>query len=132
VWVPKVRAAVDPRTSIADTLATTLATQNADAAVQHYRDLKTSTSAPAYNFDEKELNTLGYQLLAKHRYTDAIRILQLNVENFPQSSNVYDSLGEAYADAGDKPHAIQLYRHSLQLNPKNTGAVLMLKKLGAP
>ncbi len=58
-----------------------------------------------------------------------VRILQLNVESYPKSSNVYDSLGEAYADAGNQTLAIVNYQKSLDLNPKNGGAVLMLQKL---
>jgi cytochrome c-type biogenesis protein CcmH/NrfG len=59
-------------------------------------------------------------------------VFQLNVEAYPQSSNVYDSLGEGYMDDGDKPQAIANYQKSLQLNPKNRGAVEMLRKLNAP
>ena len=56
----------------------------------------------------------------------------MNVEAYPQSANVYDSLGEAYMDAGNKPLAIVNYQKSLELNPKNRGAVVMLQKLNAP
>ena len=130
-WVPQVKAGFDPRRSIAETLSATLASAGIDQAVQQYHDLK--TSAPAtYNFDEDELNTLGYQLIRAKKVKVAIRILQLNVEAYPQSGNVYDSLGEAYMDNGNKPLAIANYQKSLQLNPKNGGAVLMLKKLNAP
>lgn len=127
-WTPKVRAALDTRTSIADTLSSTIDTQGADAALRQYMELK-ATSAHTYNFDEPELNSLGYQLLRKHRFAEAIRIFQLNIEAYPQSANVYDSLGEAYADAGDKPDAIVFYRKSLAINPKNTGAARMLQTL---
>jgi len=130
IWVPQVKAAFDPRKSIAETLSATIASSGIDPAIQQYRELKTTSSA-TYNFDEDQLNTLGYQLLNTHKIKDAIRILQLNVEVYPQSSNVYDSLGEAYMDEGDKPDAIANYQKSLQLNPKNTGAVKMLQKLNS-
>jgi hypothetical protein len=35
-------------------------------------------------------------------------------------------------DNGDKPLAIANYQKSLELNPKNRGAVQMLQKLNAP
>ncbi len=54
-----------------------------------------------------------------------------NVEDNPESWNVYDSLGEAYKDAGNSARAIELYERSLELNPNNTNAVRMLKQLGA-
>ena len=66
------------------------------------------------------------------KYKKAIRVFQLNVEAYPQSSNTYDSLGEAYMDDGDKLQAIANYQKSLQLNPKNHNAVRMLQKLNAP
>lgn len=81
---------------------------------------------------ERSINALGYQLLNQKRLPQAIQIFQLNVELFPQSSNTYDSLAEAYMDNGDKELAIQNYQKSLDLDPKNTNAVDMLKKIRQP
>jgi uncharacterized membrane protein len=131
IWVPQVKAAFDPRKSIAETLSATIASSGIDRAVQLYHQLK-ATAPSAYSFDERELNALGYQLIRTNKFKEAIRILQLNVETYPQSSNVYDSLGEAYMDSGDKPQAIANYQKSVQLNPKNGGAVKILQKLNAP
>jgi len=130
-WVPQVKAAYDPRKSIAETLSETIASGGIDAATKQYHDLKTAEPA-IYNFGESELNNLGYGLIRAKKFKKAIRVLQLNVEAYPQSSNVYDSLGEAYMDDGNKPLAIANYRKSLVLNPKNRGAVLWLQKLNAP
>jgi uncharacterized membrane protein len=130
-WVPQVRAAYDPRKSIAETLSASVASGGIDAAVKQYHDLK--AAAPAtYNFEEDELNNLGYEFIRAKKFKEAVRILQLNVEAYPQSSNVYDSLGEAYMDDGNKPLAIANYQKSIELNPKNRGAVVMMQKLNAP
>jgi hypothetical protein len=93
-WVPQVKAAYDPRKSIAETLSATIASSGIDAAVKQHHDLKAAAFA-TYDFDENELNNLGYELIRAHKVKEAIRILQLNVEAYPQSANVYDSLGEA-------------------------------------
>ena len=131
VWVPQLKAAYDPRKSIAETLSATIDSSGIDRAVQQYDELK--TAAPAtYNFEEDELNALGYRLLRTKKLREAVRVLQLNVEAYPRSSNVYDSLGEAYMDEGNKPLAIANYQKSLQLNPKNKNGALMLQKLNAP
>ncbi len=130
-WVPQVKAAYDPRKSIAETLSATIASSGIDAAAKQYHDVKAAEPS-TYNFDEGELNSLGYQLLGTKKFKEAIGILQLNVEAYPQSSNVYDSLGEAYMDDGDKPLAIANYQKSLELNSKNRSAVVMLQKLNAP
>jgi tetratricopeptide (TPR) repeat protein len=131
VWVPQVKAAYDPRKSISETLSATIASSGIDAATKQYHDLK-AAQPTIYNFNEDELNALGYLLIRSKKLNEAIRIFQLNVEAYPQSANVYDSLGEAYMDDGNKPLAIANYQKSLQLNPKNRGAVVMLQKLNAP
>jgi tetratricopeptide (TPR) repeat protein len=130
IWVPQVKAAYDPRTSIAESLSATIASSGIDAAEKQYHDLKAAAS-PNYNFDEGELNALGYTLMGVKKFKDAIRIFQLNVDAYPRSSNVYDSLGEAYLNDGNKPQAIVNYQKSLDLNPRNAGAVEALKKLNA-
>jgi cytochrome c-type biogenesis protein CcmH/NrfG len=55
----------------------------------------------------------------------------MNVAAFPKSANTYDSLAEGYMDDGDKALAIANYQKSLELNPKNRNAVLMLQKLNS-
>ena len=131
IWVPQVKAAYDPRKSIAETLSATIASSGIDQAAKQYHDLKAAEPA-TYNFDENELNSLGYQLIRSKKFKEAIRVFQLNVEAYPQSSNVYDSLAEGYMDDGNKLPAIANYQKSLELNPKNRGAVEMLRKLNAP
>jgi tetratricopeptide (TPR) repeat protein len=130
-FLPNIKRAYDSRRSIADTLSATLATSGIDQATKQYLEVK--AAAPAtYNFDEDELNALGYQLIQANKVKQAIRIFQLNVEAYPQSGNTYDSLGEAYMDDRNKSRAIANYQRSLQLNPRNTNAVKMLQKLNAP
>ncbi len=131
IWVPQVKAGFDPRNSISQTLSVTIATKGIDQAVQQYHDLKRN-SPTSYDFDERELNALGYDLLRAKKFPEAIRIFQLNIEAYPQAANPYDSLAEAYMDQGDKPLAISFYKKSLELNPKNRNAVVMLQKLNAP
>lgn len=60
---------------------------------------------------------------------DAIQVFKLNVEDHPQSSNVYDSLGEAYLVDGDKALAIANYQRSIDLDPNNRNGIEALKKL---
>jgi tetratricopeptide (TPR) repeat protein len=80
---------------------------------------------------EQDLNRLGYDLIREKKLDQAILVLKLNVEAFPNSFNTWDSLGEAYMIRGDKDLAIDNYSKSLELNPKNTGARTQLAKLRA-
>jgi Tfp pilus assembly protein PilF len=79
--------------------------------------------------NEAEFNSLGYFLLARRRIAEAIRVFSWNVEHYPTSANAYDSLGEAYAAAGDTSAAVRSYRRSLELNPQNANAKAVLEKL---
>jgi len=117
-----------PQLSIAELMYKTYRISGITAAVKQYRSLKQSGDA-TYDFSESELNELGYQLLGLNKTADAIEILKLNVEAFPSSWNVYDGLGEAFMKNGNKELAIKNYKKSLELNPKNSNAEDMLKKL---
>jgi len=120
-----------PKKSIAEALFNTAAEQGAEAAVKQYRNLKANQSA-TYDFSEAELNTLGYQLLGMKKIKDAIEIFKLNVEAYPQASNPYDSLGEAYMMSGDKELALKNYKKALELDPQNTNAASVIKRLENP
>ncbi len=100
----------------------------AAAAVARYRELAADDTGEVF-FDEAEFNLLGYRLLGEGRVDEAIAVFQLNVERFPDSWNVYDSLGEALAARGDTARAVELYRRSLELNPENANAVRALERL---
>lgn len=78
---------------------------------------------------EASLNTTGYNLLAAKKVNEAIEVFLLNVKLFPGSWNTYDSLGEAYATAGNKDLAIKNYERSIVMNPKNDNGKKMLEKL---
>jgi CubicO group peptidase (beta-lactamase class C family) len=117
-----------PKMSIADVLLKTIGEKGVEAGVAQYRDLK-AKQAPAYDFGEPELNGLGYRLLQTGRVREAVEIFKLNVEAYPEAFNTYDSLGEGYMVAGEREQAARNYKRSLELNPNNTNAAAMLKRL---
>jgi CubicO group peptidase (beta-lactamase class C family) len=78
---------------------------------------------------ESQLNWIGYQLLGRRKYMEAIKVFEINTLNFPKSANVYDSLGEAYLRAGNTELAAKNYQKAIELNPKNTNDVGILKRL---
>lgn len=82
-----------------------------------------------YSYDEGSINNYGYVLLQSGKTDDAIEIFKLNVELFPASANVYDSLGEAFMNKGDKENALINYKKSLKFNPNNQGAKDAIKKM---
>ena len=100
----------------------------ADSVVARYCDMKTR-EADAWLFDEYQLNTIGYWFLERGRKSDAVRTFQLNVNEYPNASNPYDSLGEAYLSVGDTAAAILAYERSVRLDPKNNNGADVLRQL---
>ncbi len=77
------------------------------------------------------INQLGYALLMRGDVDGAIEMFRRNVENYPGSANVHDSLGEAYMNKGKNKLAIESYERSLALDPTNTNATTKLEELRA-
>ncbi len=80
-------------------------------------------------YDENLVNAFGYELLRSGDMREAIEIFKFNIELYPESFNVYDSLGEAHMKSGESELAIQNYKKSLEINPENTNAREILIKL---
>jgi tetratricopeptide (TPR) repeat protein len=119
-----VRITLHQTLAMAD-LYSTLMEQGIEAAVKQYVEMKKK----GIEISEYEMNDLGYQLLRLNKLKESIGIFELNVKAYPQSFNVYDSLGEAYMINGDNELAIQNFEKSLELNPRNTNAAEMIKKI---
>jgi CubicO group peptidase (beta-lactamase class C family) len=99
-----------------------------EEAVNRYKAIKKAAPSDPV-VQESRLNALGYEFLRQNKLKEAIALFTLNTELYSQSPNVWDSLGEAYANTGDKELAIKNYKKSLELNPKNQGAEAAIKKL---
>ena len=99
-----------------------------DAATDLMRSTLT-TGLEAGVIEEGAINQLGYGELQHERFALAIAIFTFNVERYPESYNVYDSLGEAYMNSGQNDLAIANYEKSLELDPENDNAREMIKRM---
>lgn len=80
---------------------------------------------------EADVNLIGYGYLGDDRTPLAIAAFTCNVAAFPDSANVYDSLGEACMEAGELARATRQYERSLELDPGNDHARMMLDRIRA-
>ena len=82
---------------------------------------------------ENDVNTLGYQLLGGGKFDDAIEIFRKNTELYPESWNVWDSLGEGYMNKGETKLAVENYTKALGMAPEDQHSRIkgVLKQLGA-
>jgi tetratricopeptide (TPR) repeat protein len=120
-----------PEPSLAELVRASVLAGKLDGLQQQIEDYK-SKPANAYRDFEAEVNRLGYSLMEEGKPEAAIQVFTMNVNAYPHSANVYDSLGEAYARHGEKQLAIQNYRKSLELNPENEHAAEEISRLGRP
>ncbi|MBV9210005.1 MAG: hypothetical protein JOZ52_05220, partial [Acidobacteria bacterium] len=117
-----------PKKPLNEAMMEALQDNNLEAAKKLFRDFR-NDPANVYQSAEATLNTLGYRLMEMKRLDQAIEIFKLNVEAFPQSANVYDSLGEAYLNAGVNDLALKNYEKAVELDPTNANAAQIVKRL---
>lgn len=92
-----------------------------EAVDQHVK--KTAARWSVYGMDEStilseaQVNAMGYNMIQRKMYDNAVKTLLYNVKRFPKSFNAHDSLAEAYMTMGDKADAIKYYKLAVQLNP---------------
>jgi tetratricopeptide (TPR) repeat protein len=117
-----------PGTTFTDLVAEATGNPDLSVFVKKYREFKAN---PQHRFVETEspINQFGYSLLNAKKIEEAIEIFKLNVEFYPNSANVYDSLGDALQAAGRKEEAIKSYQKALSIDPHYPSATESLKKL---
>jgi tetratricopeptide (TPR) repeat protein len=63
---------------------------------------------------EQTVNLLGYQFLGQGTNEQALAFFRYNIELYPDSANVYDSLGEALERAGRMEEALSNYGKAVE------------------
>ena len=99
----------------------------------HYEDISARLSYDVLP-PEELVNRVGYRMLRSdddQQKAAALSFFDLNAVNYPESFNVFDSLGEVHAALGHTREAIESYRRSLELNPGNENARRQLDLLTA-
>ena len=84
----------------------------------HYKNLS-KRFGYEIKIPENTLNQIGYQLLGANRNTEAIAAFKKNVENYPNSANVYDSLAEALEKTGKLKESAENYEKAYKTAEKN-------------
>jgi tetratricopeptide (TPR) repeat protein len=116
-----------PKKSIAVRVGVELVSGGISQALKAFEQLRGRPDL--YNLNEEEFNTLGYEVLRQRTASEAVEIFKLNVASFPGSSNVYDSLGDAYAKEGNTSLAMENYRKAVEVDSSNLASAEKLRKL---
>lgn len=117
-----------PKKSVAMEVLPVFMDEGVNAGLAKYKELKANDT---YALREPEMNQIGYRLLQNGKTKEAIEVFKINVAEFPESWNTYDSLGEGYMMDGQKEKAIENYEKSIEMNPENDNGKQMLAKIRA-
>ncbi|MEO6669000.1 MAG: alpha/beta hydrolase-fold protein [Ferruginibacter sp.] len=81
----------------------------------HYKNI---SSQLGYNLRPAEglVNGLAYHALRTKQLTKAKLLFEMNVVNYPGSSNAFDSLGDFYVETNDIINAIRCYKQALEIS----------------
>ncbi|PZX46909.1 CocE/NonD family hydrolase [Algoriphagus chordae] len=102
--------------------------QNYEDLIRLYESLQSEN--PSLELPEGNLNTLGLQLVFNPKTSQqGINVFLLATSLYPNSANLFDSLGEAYLFMGNNKEAISSFEKSLELYPQNQNAIDRLKEL---
>jgi tetratricopeptide (TPR) repeat protein len=92
----------------------------------YYEDKKKNPESDLLG--EKALNQTGYSLLREKKNNEAISVFKLAAKDYPNSVNAYDSLGDAYAAAGQRELAVSTSQKELELAQNDTKLTAEQKK----
>lgn len=93
--------------------ANEMKTFNYDSAFTTHYKIVSAEMGYTVSPPEQVINDLAYQQLQQKNFDKAFHYFQMNIANYPESLNVYDSMGDYYDTRGDKQKAIEYYTKAL-------------------
>jgi tetratricopeptide (TPR) repeat protein len=78
---------------------------------------------------EWSLNRTGYKYLNANEFEKAKAIFKINIALYPEKSNVYNSMADAFKKENDTLKAIEYYEKSIAINPEKRNSIKNLKKM---
>jgi tetratricopeptide (TPR) repeat protein len=105
---------------VLDSAMTASPTAGADSTIALYRRLRANEGTSGrWDFGELTLGDLARGLAMRGKTAEAVALLELNAEQFPNSAQVDVQLAELYRTRGEKDKAIARYRMALTKQPNN-------------
>ncbi|MEI7501303.1 MAG: S41 family peptidase, partial [Bacteroidota bacterium] len=102
------------------------------AVAEYWKAKNAKTGESKLNVNEVEVNNLGYDLIKKEKFKEALEILKLNTLEYPTSWNAWDSYAEVHVKIGDIKSAKELYKKALLINPNSIASKKSLDDLDYP
>jgi len=109
-------------TTLAQTLRATIEQKGVDSAVAAYRALRQDAVSGRFDVSEWSMNEFARTLSEQGKKAEAIAMLELNSEFYPQSPAISMGLGDLYRERGEKVKALERYKQVLERQPRNPAA----------
>ncbi|MDR9456914.1 MAG: hypothetical protein RI572_05840 [Salegentibacter sp.] len=91
-----------------------------DAALAHYEKLK-KEEKENYNWDEWELNNIGYKLMLEEKDMPAAeKIFKYNMKEYPEAANPNDSYADYLIEKGETEEAKKYLKKSIEIAQKSS------------
>lgn len=103
-----------PKLKIENVMAKKIYEEDVNKGIVIYHELKLDTIN--YSTSESGLNILGYKLLAADKNDGALAVFKLNMEEYPNSANTYDSYGDALLLKGDSIKALKNFKICFEMD----------------
>ena len=87
-------------------------------------------AAGRYNFTEQPVSEVARRLSGQGKHAEAIKLLEMVQEFYPNSVNIDLQIAEAHVAAGNRDQGIARYRAVLAKNPNDRRAQQALQRLG--
>jgi tetratricopeptide (TPR) repeat protein len=106
-------------------------TGGTDSAVKAYRALRQRYyGSGAYDFGEGQLNIAAFRLGRANKFDEALAVLRLNEEFYPNSSGMYVFRGNVLLMKTDTAGAATAYREAIRRDSTNNEAKGRLRDIG--
>ena len=110
-----------------ETFRAALGRQGFDHAGEIYAAMRKENGE--FKADEFNLNSWARLLVEGSHFRESIELEKFTLQLYPESSDSYDILGEAYRKSGEKRLAVESYQKSLGKNPDDQEAKDRLQEL---
>lgn len=115
------------RISAAEMIRDKILESGTDAGKNYFDKIKTDTLN--FNLAEQSFRNIAYEFYGRRTLLQAVAILNMAVELYPESAELYFSLGEMYLIYGDKEKSRENFKSALERNPDNQSTQYVLKNL---
>lgn len=84
-----------------------------------------------YDLSEMEFRSAGYEFIGSKSYPEAIAVMEMGIELFPESAKLFAEMGEAYLMQGDKEKSLESFRRAAGLDPDNPEGKFLIENFDA-